>query len=139
MIETFIEVTLKRPDDFLLVRETLTRMGVTPPYEDRVVLPEKKKLYQSAHILHKKQRFYIVHFKQMFALDGKETTFTEEDRGRLNRIAHLLSRWGLVTLVNPEMIKEPLAPINEIKVIPHKEKAQWELIPKYSIGRKRPS
>lgn len=132
MIDTFIEVTLKRPDDFLLVRETLTRIGVATQ--------NQKRLIQTAHILHKKQRFYIVHFKQMFLLDGKEgTVFTEEDRGRLNRIAKLLAKWDLVTLVKPEMVEAPLVPISQIAVIPHKEKANWILEAKYEIGKRRSS
>lgn len=131
MIETFIEVTLAKPEDFLKVRETLTRIGVASRKEN--------KLFQSCHILHKKGRFYIVHFKSMFALDGKESTLSEDDVARTNTIANLLAQWKLVVLVEPEKSAAPIAAVSQIKIIPHKEKANWELVPKYNIGRKPPS
>lgn len=134
MIETFIEIKLKQPEDFLKVRETLTRIGVASKKEDKN--DPRPKLYQSCHILHKRGQFYIVHFKSMFALDGKESTLSEDDVARTNRIAKLLEQWGLVELVDPSKSDSPLAPINQIKIISHKEKDNWQLIPKYTIGRK---
>lgn len=126
--EDMIEVVLKEPDDFLKVRETLTRIGVASRKE--------KKLYQSCHILHKKGKYYIVHFKELFALDRKETNFSLNDVQRRNRIIQLLSDWGLVTLVNSEFIADA-APLNQIKVIAYKDKAEWTLESKYNIGKKK--
>ncbi len=123
-----VEVTLKQPDDFLKVRETLTRIGVASRNEN--------KLYQSCHILHKQGKYYIVHFKELFLLDGKNSDFSENDMQRRNRITKLLSDWGLVDVVNEEMIAEASS-VSQIKILPHKEKAEWELIPKYSIGSKK--
>jgi hypothetical protein len=123
-----VEVTLKQPDDFLKVRETLTRIGVASRNEN--------KLYQSCHILHKQGRYYIVHFKELFLLDGKNSDFSENDMQRRNRITKLLSDWGLVSVVSEEMIAEASS-VSQIKILPHKEKAEWELIPKYSIGSKK--
>ena len=123
-----IEVTLKQPDDFLKVRETLTRIGVASRSE--------RKLYQSCHILHKQGRYYIVHFKELFLLDGKNSDLSDNDVQRRNRITKLLSDWGLVGVVNEEKI-EDASSISQIKILPHKEKAEWELIPKYSIGSKK--
>ena len=123
-----IEVRLAQPDDFLKVRETLTRIGVASRSE--------KKLYQSCHILHKQGRYYIVSFKELFLLDGKRSDFSENDMQRRNRISKLLSDWGLVEIIVPEMI-ENLCSMSQIKIIPHKEKAEWELIPKYQIGSKK--
>ena len=123
-----VEVRLKQPDDFLKVRETLTRIGVASRSE--------KKLYQSCHILHKQGRYYIVSFKELFLLDGKRSDFSENDMQRRNRITKLLSDWGLVEVIAPEMI-ENLCSMSQIKIIPHKEKAEWELIPKYQIGSKK--
>jgi len=123
-----VEVKLAQPDDFLKVRETLTRIGVASRNE--------KKLYQSCHILHKQGRYYIVHFKELFLLDGKSSDFSENDVQRRNRITKLLSDWGLVEVVDETQI-EDLAPISQIKILPYKEKAEWQLIPKYSIGSKR--
>ena len=123
-----VEVTLSHPDDFLKVRETLTRIGVASRGE--------KKLYQSCHILHKQGKYFIVHFKELFLLDGKTSDFSPNDVQRRNRITKLLSDWGLVDVVLEEAI-EDLAPINQIKILPYKEKADWNLIPKYSIGSKR--
>ena len=122
-----VEIRLNQPDDFLKVRETLTRIGVASRGEN--------KLYQSCHILHKQGRYFIVHFKELFLLDGKISDFSENDIQRRNRITRLLSDWGLVTVVEEELI-EDLAPINQIKILPFKEKKEWELIPKYSIGSK---
>ena len=123
-----IEVRLAQPDDFLKVRETLTRIGVASRSE--------KKLYQSCHILHKQGRYYIVSFKELFLLDGKRSDFSENDMQRRNRITKLLSDWGLIEVMYPEMI-ENLCSMSQIKIIPHKEKAEWELIPKYQIGSKK--
>ena len=125
-----VEVTLKQPDDFLKVRETLTRIGVASRNEN--------KLYQSCHILHKQGKYYIVHFKELFLLDGKNSDFSDNDMQRRNRITKLLSDWGLVNVVNEDMITEASS-VSQIKILPHKEKAEWELIPKYSIGSKKES
>ena len=125
--ENMIEVNLKEPDDFLKVRETLTRIGVASRKE--------KKLYQSCHILHKKGQYYIVHFKELFLLDGKKANLEENDVARRNTITTLMSDWGLVEIQNNEEAK-PLAPLRQIKIIPFKEKDQWELCPKYNIGNK---
>ena len=123
-----VEVKLKQPDDFLKVRETLTRIGVASRNE--------KKLYQSCHILHKQGKYYIVHFKELFLLDGKHSDFSENDMHRRNRITKLLADWGLVDVVNDEMIVEASS-VSQIKILPHKEKSEWELVPKYSIGSKK--
>lgn len=129
MIETFIEVRIDKEEDFLKVKETLTRIGIASNKE--------KKLMQSCHILHKRGKYYIVHFKELYALDGKNTDYTDDDRARRNTIAGLLEEWGLVHIVNPDVCKEPKAPMFQIKIISHKEKDQWELVPMYYIGRKR--
>ena len=123
--ESMLEVTLNEPDDFLKVRETLTRIGVSSRKEN--------KLFQSCHILHKQGRYFIVHFKELFLLDGKPSSLLENDVQRRNTIATLLADWGLVTIMKPESSKD-LAPLRQIKVIPFKEKTQWELCPKYNIG-----
>lgn len=123
-----IEVVLKEPDDFLKVRETLTRIGVASRKE--------KKLYQSCHILHKRGKYYIVHFKELFALDGKKANLTINDVQRRNRIIQLLCDWGLITVSNVDQIKE-IAPLNQIKVIAFKEKNEWVLETKYNIGKKK--
>jgi hypothetical protein len=123
-----LEVNLKNPDDFLKVRETRSRIGVASRKE--------KILYQSCHILHKQGRYFIVHFKELFALDGKDADFSDNDLQRRNTVAHLLSDWGLITILNPE-IHEDKAPLNQIKVIAFKEKNEWELVQKYNIGRKK--
>ena len=125
----FIEVTLNEQDDFLKVRETLTRIGVSSHKE--------KVLYQSCDILHKQRRYYIVHFKELFALDGKSTDFEENDLGRRNAIARLLEEWDLVEIVNPEQSEYPSAPLSQIKIISYREKDDWELTAKYNIGKKR--
>ena len=124
-----IEVKLSNDDDFLKVRETLTRIGVASR-KDRT-------LYQSCHILHKQGRYFIVHFKELFALDGKPTDFEDADIGRRNAIANLLAEWGLIELLEPDKSANPVAPISQIKVLPYKEKDQWTLTPKYNIGKKR--
>ncbi len=120
-----LEVTLNEPDDFLKIRETLTRIGVASRKD--------QKLYQSCHILHKQGRYFIVHFKELFLLDGKPSNLIENDIQRRNTIATLLSDWGLVTLLEPSRAKDT-APLRQIKVIPFKEKSEWELCPKYNIG-----
>ena len=126
--EQLLEVALDEPDDFLKVRETLSRIGVASRKE--------RKLYQSCHILHKQGHYYIVHFKELFLLDGKHSDFSENDLQRRNRITRLLSDWGLVEVVNEEMI-ENLSSVSQIKILPHREKGEWTLIPKYSIGSKK--
>ena len=126
--DMMLEVTLKEPDDFLKVRETLTRIGVASRKE--------RKLYQSCHILHKRGKYYIVHFKELFALDGKPTNITPNDVQRRNRIAKLLSDWGLID-ISGEV--EDLAPLNQIKVLSFKDKGEWTLESKYNIGRKKAS
>lgn len=127
--DTFLEVKLKREEDFLKVKETLTRIGIASRKE--------KKLYQSCHILHKRGKYYIVHFKELFLLDGKQSDFTDEDRGRRNAIALLLEEWGLITVVDADKYQEPRAKISSIRILPFKEKGEWELESKYTIGKKR--
>lgn len=129
VVSSLVEVTLKNEDDFLKVRETLTRIGIASP--------KNKKLYQSCHILHKRGKYYIVHFKELFALDGKSSNFSEEDIGRRNSIIKLLSDWNLIDIVSPHQIEEVTVPINQIKIIAHREKDEWELVTKYNIGKKR--
>jgi len=121
-----VEVKLKTKDDFLKVKETLTRMGVSSKKE--------KKLYQSCHILHKRGRYAIMHFKELLDLDGLETDISETDIGRRNIIVKLLVDWGLVDAVDPEEYKEPQLSLAQLKIIPHKEKGEWQLVPKYHIG-----
>ena len=123
-----IEVTINEKDDFLKVRETLTRIGVASKKE--------KILYQSCHILHKQGRYAIVHFKELFALDGKPTDITENDIARRNTVANLLEDWELIKIVTKEQTKEPTVSLSQVKIISHKEKADWELVPKYNIGKK---
>jgi hypothetical protein len=127
-LDSLVEVKLTNDDDFLKVRETLTRIGVASR-KDKI-------LYQSCHILHKQGRYYIVHFKELFALDGKPSNFADEDKGRRNAIANLIAEWGLVTLLDPNKTKDPLTPLSQIKILPYKEKDEWELVAKYNIGRK---
>ncbi len=127
-LSKFVEVTLTEQDDFLKVRETLTRIGVSSRKE--------KVLYQSCHILHKQGKYYIVHFKELFALDGKLSTITENDVQRRNAIANLLEEWGLIKIVNYDIVENNMAPIHQIKIISFKEKDEWELIAKYNIGKK---
>ena len=127
-VENLVEVKLKNEDDFLKVRETLTRIGVASKKD--------KMLYQSCHILHKQGKYYIVHFKELFQLDGKPSSFGEEDEGRRNTIANLLAEWGLINIVDEQKTKAPLALLSQIKVLPFKEKDEWNLVAKYNIGRK---
>jgi hypothetical protein len=124
---TMLEIVLNEPDDFLKVRETLTRMGVSSRKE--------KKLSQSCHILHKQGRYFIVHFKELFLLDGKKSNLEENDIQRRNTIAQLLADWGLITILDPTAVADQ-APMRQIKIISHKEKDEWELCPKYNIGNK---
>ena len=124
---TMLEVTLNEPDDFLKVRETLTRIGVASRKD--------KKLYQSCHILHKQGRYFIVHFKELFLLDGKKSNLEENDVARRNTVATLISDWGLIDIVNKDQM-EMIAPLRQIKIISFKEKNEWELCPKYNIGKK---
>lgn len=126
-VDSFIEVTLKQSDDFLKVKETLTRIGIASE--------KNKTLYQSCHILHKKGKYYIVHFKELFALDGRPSSLTEDDIARRNTIVNLLSDWGLVGLVDADKTKDPVAPMRLIKVIPYKQKGDWQLVTKYNIGK----
>ena len=126
--DQMIEITLNEPDDFLKVRETLTRIGVASRKE--------KKIYQSCHILHKQGRYYIVHFKELFALDGKHANLTQNDVQRRNRIIQLLCDWGLVTVITPEKVTD-IAPLNQIKVLAYKEKGDRILETKYNIGKKK--
>ena len=126
--DQMIEVTLNEPDDFLKVRETLPRIGVASRKE--------KKIYQSCHILHKQGRYFIVHFKELFALDGKHANLTQNDVQRRNRIIQLLSDWGLITVLNKNYIVD-IAPLNQIKVLAYKEKGEWILETKYNIGKKK--
>ena len=128
-LEELIEVRLNEPDDFLKIRETLSRIGVASK-KDKI-------LYQSCHILHKQGRYYLVHFKELFLLDGKKSDFSEDDKGRRNTIANLLNEWRLLELVDSEKTKDPRSPLNQIKIISHKEKSEWDLVAKYSIGKKR--
>ena len=125
--DMMLEVTLNEPDDFLKVRETLTRIGVASRKD--------RKLYQSCHILHKQGRYFIVHFKELFLLDGKKSNLEENDVARRNTIATLMSDWGLIEVVNKERM-ELIAPLRQIKIISYRDKDQWELCPKYNIGKK---
>lgn len=126
--DSMLEVTLPEPDNFLKVRETLTRIGIASRKD--------KKLYQSCHILHKQGRYYIVHFKELFALDGKESNITANDVERRNTIAGLLQDWGLLKVLDVAKA-DPKASLSQIKVVSHKEKEEWELVPKYNIGKKK--
>jgi hypothetical protein len=126
-----VEIELPIPENFLKIKETLTRIGIASRKD--------KKLYQSCHILHKQGRYVILHFKELFILDGKENNFTEEDKGRRNTIVNLLEEWDLVNVLNSEKVQDPVAPLSHIKVLSHKEKNQWELISKYNIGKSKRS
>ena len=128
-ISKFVEVELGEEDDFLKVRETLTRIGVSSRKE--------RILYQSCHILHKQGRYYIVHFKELFALDGKPSNISQNDIQRRNTIANLLEQWGLVKIMNPNVVKDNMAPIHQIKIIAFKDKDDWDLVTKYNIGKKK--
>lgn len=127
-ITQLVEVRLRNPEDFLKVKETLSRIGLASKKENT--------LYQSCHILHKQGRYYIVHFKELFLLDGKQADFSESDVARRNRIVGLLDEWDLVELVDVEKVKDPVAPLNQIKIIPFKEKQNWNLVTKYTIGNR---
>ena len=129
LIDTFVEVQLSESEDFLKIKETLTRIGVASR--------KQNKLYQSCHILHKQNKYYIVHFKELFLLDGKPSDFSEDDKGRRNTIINLLKEWGLIKIVKPELIEQPKSPMGQIKIISYSEKSNWELEAKYNIGRKK--
>jgi len=124
-----VEITLPNPDNFLKIKETLTRVGIASKKE--------KKLYQSCHILHKQGHYAILHFKELFILDGKENTFSEDDKSRRNTIINLLEEWGLLNVVETDKVENPIAPLSQIKIISHKEKDQWILEYKYNIGKKK--
>src|SRR5210317_1614181 len=129
MLETLIEVRINNDDDFLKIRETLTRISVASRKD--------KTIYQSCHILHKQGRYYIVHFKELFELDGKPSNMSENDIARRNTIANLMEEWGLVKLVDSSKSVVPIAPLSQIKILPHKEKDEWQLVAKYNIGKKK--
>lgn len=129
LIDTLVEITLPNAETFLKVKETLTRIGIASRKD--------KKLYQSCHILHKQGKYYIVHFKELFMLDGKLNNFDDEDKGRRNTIVNLLEEWGLVSVVNPEIAEDPIAEVSQIKILAHSEKGEWNLVAKYSIGKKK--
>jgi len=124
-----VEINLPSPDNFLKVKETLTRIGIASK-KDKIV-------YQSCHILHKQGRYAILHFKELFILDGKENTFSDEDTARRNTIINLLEEWGLVEVIDTSEIEDPVAPLSQIKILSHKEKSEWSLVTKYNIGKKR--
>jgi hypothetical protein len=128
LIDSLVEVKLNDSEDFLKVKETLTRIGVASRTD--------KKLFQSCHILHKQGKYYIVHFKELFALDGKPTNISDQDVARRNTISNLLNEWKLVSLTDNDKTTNPTAPLSQVKIVPYKEKQEWELITKYSIGRK---
>jgi len=129
IVDSLVEVKIAEEEDFLKIKETLTRIGVASRKD--------QKLYQSCHILHKQGKYYIVHFKELFLLDGKPSNFGDEDKGRRNTIVKLLQDWGLIKVVDEEKIKEPVSPMSQIKIIPHKDKGNWTLEAKYNIGRKK--
>lgn len=128
-LSDLVEVKLKSQDDFLKIRETLSRIGVASKKD--------KTLYQSCHILHKQGKYYIVHFKELFLLDGKNSDFSDEDKSRRNTIANLIHEWELADLLDERKSADPVAPLSQIKIISHKEKNEWTLITKYNIGKKR--
>ena len=128
LLDSLVEVKLFENDDFLKIRETLTRIGIASSKD--------KRLYQSCHILHKQGRYYIVHFKELFLLDGKKANFSEDDLARRNTIAKILEEWGLLKIVNTEIVEEPIMHLGQIKILPFKDKENWTLIAKYNIGRK---
>jgi hypothetical protein len=129
ILDSLVEVRIAEEEDFLKIKETLTRIGVASRKE--------KKLFQSCHILHKQGQYYIVHFKELFALDGKPSNFTEEDMGRRNTIVNLLEEWELIKVIEPKKTESPKTPLSQIKILPFKEKNEWELVAKYNIGRKK--
>ncbi len=128
LVDSLVEVRLGEQDDFLKVKETLTRIGVASRKD--------QSLYQSCHILHKQGKYYIVHFKELFMLDGKPNNFSDDDRKRRNAIAGLLEEWNLVKIVDPSKVEDKMA-MNQIKILPYKEKSEWNLVTKYNIGRKK--
>jgi len=128
-LNSLVEIELNEDEDFLKIRETLTRIGIASRKE--------KTLYQSCHILHKRGKYYIVHFKELFALDGKATNFNENDLGRRNTIVNLLAEWGLLSLVDVNKSSEPVVSLGQIKIIAHRDKGDWELVAKYNIGNKK--
>ena len=130
-IERLVEVKIAEEEDFLKIKETLTRIGIASKKDNT--------LFQSCHILHKQGKYYIVHFKELFILDGKPSNFTEEDKSRRNTIVTLLQEWGLIKIVEFDKVKEPKAPMNQIKIVAFKDKSNWNLEPKYNIGRKKKS
>lgn len=128
IVDKLVEVQLPSDESFLKIKETLTRIGISSKKD--------KKLYQSCHILHKRGKYYIVHFKELFMLDGKASDFSTEDEARRNTIVNLLEEWGLVKTVNPSQIEDPVAPLSQIKILSFREKGEWELVAKYTIGKK---
>jgi hypothetical protein len=128
-LDSLVEVKIAEEEDFLKIKETLTRIGVASRKE--------KKLYQSCHIFHKQGKYYIVHFKEMFSIDGKPSNFSEEDKGRRNKIVELLQDWGLLKVVDSDQVKSPMSLMSQIKIINHKEKDDWTLEAKYNMGRKK--
>ena len=126
-VDGLVEITLKSNEDFLKVKETLTRIGVASKKE--------KVVFQSCHIRHKQGKYYLVHFKELFKLDGRPADFDDKDLARRNTIANLLQEWGLIKIYEPSITAEPVAPLSQIKVLSYKEKADWQLVPKYNIGR----
>jgi hypothetical protein len=129
VVETLVEVRLKNAEDFLKIKETLSRIGVASKKDNT--------LYQSCHILHKQGKYYITHFKELFLLDGKQSDFDENDKGRRNTIVDLLEEWGLLEVISKDKVANPKAPISQVKIISFKEKEDWQLVPKYTIGKKR--
>ena len=129
IVERLVEVELPSEESFLKIKETLTRIGIASRKD--------KKLHQSCHILHKQGKYYIVHFKELFMLDGKINNFSDEDKARRNTIVKLLEEWGLIKTMSASIADEPAAPLSQIKILPYKEKDQWELVAKYSIGKKK--
>lgn len=129
LIDTLVQIELTNDENFLKVKETLTRIGIASRKD--------KKLYQSCHILHKQGKYYIVHFKELFMLDGKTNNFDDDDKGRRNTITNLLEEWGLIKIVDSEKTQDPISQISQIKILPHGEKGDWELVAKYSIGKKK--
>lgn len=128
IVNGFVKVTLPNEENFLKVKETLTRIGIASKKD--------QKLFQSCHILHKRGEYYITHFKELFILDGKTNDFSDDDRARRNTIVNLLEEWGLVDVVDPTQIEDPVAPLSQIKVLPYREKGDWELVSKYTVGKK---
>jgi len=129
LVDTLVQVELPNDESFLKVKETLTRIGIASRKD--------RKLYQSCHILHKQGKYYIVHFKELFMLDGKINNFDDDDKARRNTIVNLLEEWGLVKTIDSSMVQDPIAPLSQIKILPHSEKNSWELVAKYSIGKKK--